>query len=97
MEANINNILENYRKMVAECFYFAAASWNIDENIQKIQDEYKLESISDYDTIEKQFKSFEKEDLREILDLLDIESDDNWTTANRCEASALTLWKYIFD
>ena len=101
MEQNIeklkNNMLEDYIKKVSECFYFASISWIIDENIQKIKDVFNLDSINDYESIVKQFNSLEKEDLSYILDLLKIESEDDWWNANRCEASALTLWKYIFD
>ncbi len=88
-------MLNDYRKLVFECFYYSNISWLIKTKIDIIKNEYKIKITNNYENDLYQFNNFEIENLKNILNILDIESDNEWTNANRCEASALILWEYL--
>jgi hypothetical protein len=88
-------MLNDYRNLVLECLYYANTSWLKEEEIDEIKKEYKLDFIDSLDDIIEQFTKYNTKDLTKILNLLDIEPDSEWTSANRCESGALLLWRYL--
>ena len=88
-------ILKDYKEMVWECFYYTEKSGFKDVEINQIIEEYNIKILNDYEKFIEQFISLKLVDLWNILSILNIEADNEWTNANRCEAGALILWDYL--
>ena len=99
MEETIHNLkekmLKDYKISVWECLYYSNISSFKDKEVEKIKKEYKINFTDNYEEFIKQFENFKFEDLKSILAILDIEAENEWINANRCEASALILSEYL--
>ena len=93
MKQNIQELrekmLEDYKIAVLECLSYK------EDEIKQISKEYKINFTDDYRIFMQQFENFKIEDLEYILEVLDIEAENDYANANRCEATALTLWEYL--
>jgi hypothetical protein len=89
------NMLQDYKTAVWECLYYTYLSWLKGEKIEIIKQKYKLEIAYSYNKLISQIDKLNFFDLKDILIILDIEADDDYVNANRCEAIALILWDYI--
>ena len=87
-------MFEDYKLAVLECLYYSNVSNFRNDEVNKIKNKYKLNFTSNYEDFIKQFEIFKLEDLENILWILNIEAENEWTNANRCEANALVLWEY---
>lgn len=90
-----DKMLEDYKKSVWECLYYINISFLKEKEIKIIVNEYKINFVDDYSEFLKQFNDFKFDDLKNILNILNIEAESEWTNANRCEATALILWEYL--
>jgi len=95
MKQNIQELrekmLEDYKIAVLECLYYTNSSSYKEDEIKQISKEYKINFTDDYRIFMQQFENFKIEDLEYILEVLDIEAENDYANANRCEATALTL------
>ena len=88
-------MLKDYRETVFECLYYAYKSWMIEKEIDIIKKDYKIEITDNYEKDILKFNHCSMNDLKNILNILNIEANDEWTNSNRCEASAIILWEYL--
>ena len=88
-------MLQDYKISVWECLYYTNISSFKEKEIKKVTEEYKIKFPNDYQEFITQFEKFKFEDLENILNILNIEADNEWINANRCEASALILSEYL--
>lgn len=99
MDQTIQNLkekmLKDYKNYVWECLYYANLSSFRTEKIVEIKKQYKFNFIDNYDEFINQFKKLNFEELENILWIINIEAENEWTNANRCEAIALILWEYL--
>lgn len=99
MDQTIQNLkekmLKDYKNSVWECLYYANISFFKEEEVKEIKNQYKINFTDNYNEFIKQFEKLGFEELKNILWIMNIEAENEWTNANRCEASALILWEYL--
>lgn len=99
MDETIQNLkekmLKDYKNSVWECLYYANISSFKEEKIKEIKKKYKINFMDNYGEFINQFEKLNFKELEDILWILCIEAENEWTNANRCEASALILWEYL--
>lgn len=65
------------------------------KRLKRVKQKYKIEFTENFDEYVKQLDNTNFEDLSNIIQILDIESDWDYTNVNRYEAVALTLWEIL--